>query len=166
MTRALAALLVLASTLLGPTSAVAEARADGTDSALQAEMDRLFALRTVDPAAFVAQTRSLEAMPPPVSVVQREFLQFLQANRATPSKPRTPRKSSVPEAAADPEEARLLGAFLSLLGAATLPRQNSLQHPCPSSLCLSSPLPHCLCFLLVPQPCAHVRWPARPPGLV
>lgn len=83
MTRALAALLVLVSTLLGPTLAVAEARADGNDAALQAEMDRLFALRTVDPAAFVAQARSLEAMPPPVSVVQREFLQFLQANRAT-----------------------------------------------------------------------------------
>jgi diguanylate cyclase (GGDEF)-like protein len=45
-------------------------------------MDRLFALRTSDPQAFVAQTRSLDSLAPPVSVAQREFLQFLQANRS------------------------------------------------------------------------------------
>lgn len=60
----------------------AERPVDGHDSALQAEMERLFALRTADPQAFVAQARSLEDMPPPVSVAQREFLQFLRANRA------------------------------------------------------------------------------------
>ncbi len=57
--------------------------ADGTDPQLQAEMERLFVLRQNDPQAFAAQARSLESLPPPTRLAQREFLAFLQANRAT-----------------------------------------------------------------------------------
>jgi diguanylate cyclase (GGDEF)-like protein len=76
-------ILLGVSLAIGGALAAAGGRpVDGIDPALQAEMDRLFALRTVDPQSFVAQTRSLDSMPPPVSVAQREFLQFLKANRA------------------------------------------------------------------------------------
>ena len=79
-----AAVVLGVALLLGAPFALAVERpADGIDSALQAEMERLFALRTADPQAFVAQSRSLDSIPPPVSVAQREFLQFLRANRAT-----------------------------------------------------------------------------------
>ena len=71
-------ILCVANALAMPPAAPAT----GFDSRLQAEMDRLFALRTVDPQAFVAQTDSLASMPPPANRAQREFLQFLQANRA------------------------------------------------------------------------------------
>ena len=78
------ALVLLGALLLlgGRSALAAEQRTDDVDRALQAEMDRLFALRTSDPQAFVAQTRSLDALAPPVSVTQREFLQFLRANRS------------------------------------------------------------------------------------
>ncbi|MCZ8167454.1 hypothetical protein, partial [Silanimonas sp.] len=82
MNRWVAILLGLSLGIGGATAAAGGPAVDGIDPALQAEMDRLFALRTVDPQAFVAQTRSLDSMPPPVSVAQREFLQLLQANRA------------------------------------------------------------------------------------
>ncbi|HAI58398.1 MAG TPA: hypothetical protein DCM32_00765 [Xanthomonadaceae bacterium] len=80
-----AAALLLALTLLTGAGAVraAEPIGDGSDRALQTEMERLYALRTVDPKAFVAQTRSLESLPPPSNVAQREFLALLRANRAT-----------------------------------------------------------------------------------
>ena len=81
--RAPAALLLAAALLASAASLRAEAPAgDGTDAALQRDMERLYALRTVDPQAFVAQTRSLEAQPAPSNVAQRELLQFLTANRA------------------------------------------------------------------------------------
>jgi len=67
---------------LGPAPTLAAAApAPGFDPRLQAEMERLFALRTSDPPAFVAQTRSLEALPAPASQAQRDFLRLLQANR-------------------------------------------------------------------------------------
>ena len=56
---------------------------DGTDHALQREMDRLYALRSSDPQAFVAQARSLDSLPLPTNLAQREYLQLIQANRAT-----------------------------------------------------------------------------------
>ena len=82
--RAPAALLLAAALLASAGLLRAEAPAgDGTDAALQRDMERLYALRRVDPQAFVAQTRSLESQPPPSNVAQRELLQFLTANRAT-----------------------------------------------------------------------------------
>jgi diguanylate cyclase (GGDEF)-like protein len=79
-----AAALLLALTLLTGAGAVraAEPSGDGRDATLQAEMERLYALRSVDPKAFIAQTRSLASLPPPSNVAQREYLQFLKANRA------------------------------------------------------------------------------------
>ena len=78
----LAPLLVLGLALTGPAAGADEPQ-DGTDPELQQEMQRLDALRTRDPQAFVAQARSLETLPAPTTVGQREFLQFLRANRAT-----------------------------------------------------------------------------------
>ena len=77
-------LLLLVALAIGPTVAVAVA-ADKTarEAHLQHEMERLFAQRTVDPVAFVAQTRTLEAQPAPTTLAQREFLRFLRANRLT-----------------------------------------------------------------------------------
>jgi diguanylate cyclase (GGDEF)-like protein len=81
--RAPAALLLAAALLASAGLLRAEApTGDGTDAALQRDMERLYALRTVDPQAFVAQTRSLESLPAPSNVAQREFLRFLTANRA------------------------------------------------------------------------------------
>lgn len=81
--RAPAALLLAAALLASAGLLRAEApTGDGTDAALQRDMERLYALRTVDPQAFVAQTRSLESQPAPSNVAQREFLRFLTANRA------------------------------------------------------------------------------------
>lgn len=79
------AALLLASALLGGGTALraAEPADDGTDRSLQAEMQRLYDLRTRDPQAFVAQTRSLGSLPLPSNLAQRQFLAFLQANRAT-----------------------------------------------------------------------------------
>jgi len=83
MRAAMAPLLALAI-LSGSGGLQASATSgDGTDAALQREMERLYALRTVDVPAFVAQTRSLEAQPKPSNLGQRQFLQFLAANRAT-----------------------------------------------------------------------------------
>ncbi|MCZ8061876.1 GGDEF domain-containing protein [Silanimonas sp.] len=73
-------LLGVALAIEGPVAVAAERAADTLDNALQAEMARLYALRTVDPLAFVARTRELEAGPPP-RLAQRQFLQFLAANR-------------------------------------------------------------------------------------
>ncbi len=78
----LAPLLVLGLALTGPAAGADEPQ-DGTDPELQQEMQRLDALRTRDPQAFVAQARSLESLPAPTTVAQREFLEFLRANRAT-----------------------------------------------------------------------------------
>ena len=76
--------LLLASLLvLAPGVARAATPGDGTDHALQAEMERLFELRSRDPQAFVEQMRTLEGLPLPTSREQREFLQFLGANRAS-----------------------------------------------------------------------------------
>ena len=70
--------------LLGGAAVLAaEQRGDDFDSVLQAEMDRLIALRTADPPAFIAGMRALDAAPPPSSLGQRQFLQLLAANRAT-----------------------------------------------------------------------------------
>ena len=82
MRRWLPPLLALLLALV-PGPAPAATPGDGTDHALQAEMERLFELRSRDPQAFVSQTRTLEGLPPPTSREQREFLQFLSANRAT-----------------------------------------------------------------------------------
>lgn len=82
MTRWAAILLGVSLGIGGPAAAAGDRPADGIDGALQAEMDRLFTLRTDDPQAFVAQVRSLDSMPLPANVAQREFLRFLQANRA------------------------------------------------------------------------------------
>ena len=82
--RAASALLLTFALAIGAGGLRAgEASRDGTDTALQKEMERLYALRTVDTPAFVAQTRTLEAQPKPSSLAQRQFLQFLAANRAT-----------------------------------------------------------------------------------
>jgi hypothetical protein len=77
--------LVLALGLLAGASGprAASTAGDGTDQALEQEMQRLYALRTIDAPAFVAQSRALETRPPPSSLAQREFLRFLMANRAT-----------------------------------------------------------------------------------
>jgi len=77
--------LVLTLGLLAGASAprAASTAGDGTDQALEQEMQRLYALRTIDAPAFVAQSRALETRPPPSSLAQREFLRFLMANRAT-----------------------------------------------------------------------------------
>jgi diguanylate cyclase (GGDEF)-like protein len=80
MRRALAAVLALALALPALAADVA-APGDGTDPGLQAEIDRLSALRGRDPQAFVAQVRSLDTLPPPTSVGQREQLAFLRAHR-------------------------------------------------------------------------------------
>jgi diguanylate cyclase (GGDEF)-like protein len=69
--------------LAGAAVLAADQRGDDFDSVLQAEMDRLFALRTVDPPAFIVGMRALDAAPPPSSLGQRQFLQLLAANRAT-----------------------------------------------------------------------------------
>jgi diguanylate cyclase (GGDEF)-like protein len=75
--------LLLALALAAPAwGSGTGAPADGTDPQLQAEMERLFALRQQDPQAFVAQARSLDSLPPPTNLAQREFLAFLRANRA------------------------------------------------------------------------------------
>ncbi|WP_397596807.1 diguanylate cyclase [Silanimonas sp.] len=76
--------LVLALGLLAGASAprAASTAGDGTDQALEQEMQRLYALRTIDAPAFVAQSRALETRPAPSSLAQREFLRFLLANRA------------------------------------------------------------------------------------
>jgi len=82
--RAASALLLTLALAIGAGGLRAgEASRDGTDTALQQEMERLYALRTVDAPAFVAQTRALEARPKPSNLAQRQFLQFLAANRAT-----------------------------------------------------------------------------------
>ncbi len=64
---------------------------DGVDHVLQREMERLYAMRTADPPAFIAQSRSLDALPAPTSLAQREFLQLLRAIRFAS-------EGSVPEA--------------------------------------------------------------------
>ena len=76
--------LVLTLGLLAGASAprAASTAGDGTDQALEQEMQRLYALRTIDAPAFVAQSRALETRPAPSSLAQREFLRFLMANRA------------------------------------------------------------------------------------
>lgn len=115
MTRWAAVLLGMALGIGGTVAAASDRPADGLDSALQAEMDRLFTLRTDDPQAFVAQARSLDSMPQPANVAQREFLRFLQANRAvlegrlgeavTLAKP-------LADAAEDPQLRLRAGAFI------------------------------------------------------
>jgi hypothetical protein len=82
MRRALALLLFLAVVPGGGALRAQAPIGDGTDVALQQEMERLYALRTVDVPAFVAQTRTLEAQPQPSNLAQRQFRQFLSANRA------------------------------------------------------------------------------------
>jgi len=76
--------LVLTLGLLAGASAprAASTAGDGTDQALEQEMQRLYALRTIDAPAFVAQSHALETRPAPSSLAQREFLRFLMANRA------------------------------------------------------------------------------------
>jgi diguanylate cyclase (GGDEF)-like protein len=82
--RAASALLLTLALAIGVGGLRAsEASRDGTDTALQQDMERLYALRTVDAPAFVAQTRALEARPKPSNLAQRQFLQLLSANRAT-----------------------------------------------------------------------------------
>ncbi len=78
MRRRAALLLAL---LLASPGAGSAAPGDGTDPALQAEMERLLALRTQDVPVFLAGVRSLEARPPPVTRAQREELQLLRAYR-------------------------------------------------------------------------------------
>lgn len=73
---------LLLGLVLASGAAMAEPHGDGTDHALQREMERLYLLRTTDPQAFVAQARSLERLPPPDNRAQRETLQLIQANRA------------------------------------------------------------------------------------
>lgn len=75
--------VLLAGMLLagvGPLGAKA-ADGNGADATLQQTMERLYALRTVDTPAFVAEVRQLEEGPPPPNRGQRQFLQFLSANR-------------------------------------------------------------------------------------
>ncbi|WP_397596806.1 diguanylate cyclase [Silanimonas sp.] len=111
-----AGLLLGIALFIGGALARADERpVDGIDSALQAEMDRLFALRTVDPQAFVAQTRSLDTMPPPANLGQREFLQFLQANRAAFEgrlAEAAERAKPLADAAGDPRLRLRAGAFV------------------------------------------------------
>ena len=115
MTRWAVVLLGIALFIGGAPARADERPVDGIDSALQAEMDRLFALRTVDPQAFVAQTRSLETMLPPANVGQREFLQFLQANRAAFEgrlAEAAERAKPLADAAGDPRLRLRAGAFV------------------------------------------------------
>lgn len=74
--------LCLGIALVAASGAGASEPGDGTDPSLQTEMQRLYELRTRDPQAFVAQSRSLEALPAPTNLGQRQFLRFLSANRA------------------------------------------------------------------------------------
>jgi diguanylate cyclase (GGDEF)-like protein len=82
MNRAAALLLAVLLLVGGTATGASRDPADGVDHALQAEMDRLFALRTVDPPAFIAGVDALEAAPAPTRAEQRQFLQLLSANRA------------------------------------------------------------------------------------
>ena len=72
---------LLLALLLASPGAGSAAPGDGTDPALQAEMERLLALRTQDVPVFLAGVRSLEARPHPVTRAQREELQLLRAYR-------------------------------------------------------------------------------------
>lgn len=74
----LARVAVFAAAAIGAAAVVAE---EPEDAALQREMARLFALRTVDPPAFVAQMRTLESQAAPTALDQQEYLRFLTANR-------------------------------------------------------------------------------------
>ena len=81
--RTLAALVLVAALALGGLGVRAMApNGDGTDRSMQADMERLFELRTQDAQAFIAEVRALERRAPPANVAQREYLQFLQAYRA------------------------------------------------------------------------------------
>lgn len=82
MNRAAALLLAVLLLVGGPATGASGDPADGVDHVLQTEMDRLFALRTVDPPAFIAGVDALEAAPAPTRAEQRQFLQLLSANRA------------------------------------------------------------------------------------
>lgn len=55
---------------------------DGTDQALQQELQRLDALRTVDTPAFVAGMAAVAARPLPTNAAQRDYLTFLLAQQA------------------------------------------------------------------------------------
>ncbi len=78
-----ALLLVLVLVLLPGVGALkAEVRhGDGTDTALDHEMQRLFELRTQDPRAFVDGVTALEARAAPANLEQRQHLQYLRAYR-------------------------------------------------------------------------------------
>ncbi|MCZ8164624.1 hypothetical protein, partial [Silanimonas sp.] len=82
MRAVLAGVLALGLLVGASPAAAAPAAREGSDEALEQEMQRLFALRTVDAPAFVTRTRELEAAPPPLRLGQRQFLRFLSANRA------------------------------------------------------------------------------------
>ena len=76
----------IVASLLGVVIAIAtpvraDNPGDGTDPKLEAEMQRLYDLRTSDPQTFVAQSRSLEDLAAPTNLGQRQFLQLLAANR-------------------------------------------------------------------------------------
>lgn len=80
--RPAALLLALLLGLSGSAAWASRLSNDGTDQALQQELQRLDALRTADTPAFVAGMAAVAARPLPTNAAQRDYLTFLLANQA------------------------------------------------------------------------------------
>jgi diguanylate cyclase (GGDEF)-like protein len=117
----------IVASLLGVVIAIAtpvraDNPGDGTDPKLEAEMQRLYDLRTSDPQTFVAQSRSLEDLAAPTNLGQRQFLQLLAANRLALEGRATEAiaaASPLAEDAEDPDLRLRAGAFVVNMQAAT-----------------------------------------------